>query len=98
VTGLVVSFAFSTTILTACGAVALAYYPLATVVTGRSLSTSRLKWLVGRLRSTAAPVEDEEPATLYLVPRLTPSPQAVPAPPLVTVSTEDTPARQSAAV
>lgn len=98
VAGLAVSFAFSTTILTTCGAVALAYYPLATAITGRTLSTSRLKWLVGRLRSSAAPVEAEEPAALYLVPRLTPSPQAVPAPPLVAVSTEDTSARHSAAV
>jgi transcriptional regulator with XRE-family HTH domain len=98
VAGVAVSFAFSTTILTACGAVALAYYPLATAVTGRTLSTSRLKWLVGRLRSSAAPVEAEEPATLYLVPRLTSSPQAMPAPPLVAVSTEETPARHSAAV
>ena len=98
VAGLAVSFALSTTILTACGAVALAYYPLATAVTGRTLSTSRLKWLVGRLRSSAAPAAAEEPATLYLVPRLTPSPPAMPAPPLVAVGTEDTQARHSAAV
>ena len=98
VAGLAISFAFSTTILTACGAVALAYYPLATAVTGRTLSTSRLKWLAGRLRSSVAPVATEEPATLYLVPRLTPSQPAMPATPLVAVSTEDTSARHSAAV
>jgi len=78
--------------------VALAYYPLATAATGRTLSSGRLKWLAGRLRSSAPAVEAEEPATLYLVPRLMGAAQPLPAPPLVTVDTDDASARHSAAV
>lgn len=107
--GLIISFAFSTTILTACGAVALVYYPLAAAVSGRTLSTSRLKWLARGLRlpSITPAVEAEEPATLYLVPRLAVTqqqqqPQPVPLPlaaaPLVAVTSEEPPARHSAAV
>ena len=77
---------------------ALAYYPLATAATGRTLSSGRLKWLAGRLRSSAPAAEAEEPATLYLVPRLTATAQPLPAPPLVTVGSDDAPARHSAAV
>jgi transcriptional regulator with XRE-family HTH domain len=96
--GAVLSYALSTAIIATCGAVALAYYPLATAATGRTLSSGRLKWLAGRLRSSAPAVEAEEPATLYLVPRLMGAAQPLPAPPLVTVVTENASARHSAAV
>ena len=96
--GVALAYGVGTTLLTACGGIALIYYPLATTVTGRTLSTSRLKWLVGRLHSTSPAAETEEPAPLYLVPRLTATPQPLPAAPLVAVGTEDAPARHSAAV
>ena len=96
--GVALSFGLGTTVLAACGATALAYYPLATAVTGRTLSTSRLKWLVGRVRTTAPAEVADEPATLYLVPRFTATAQPLPAAPLVAVGSEDTPARHSAAV
>ena len=98
VAGLLLSYIFTTAVIAACGAVALAYYPLATAATGRTLSSSRLKWLASRLGSNAPAIEAEEPATLYLVPRLTATAQPLPAAPLVAVGGEDAPARQSAAV
>ena len=96
--GAVLSYALSTAIITACGAVALAYDPLATAATGRTLSSGRLKWLAGRLRFSTPAAEAEEPATLYLVPRLMGAARPLPAPPLVTVATDNAPARHSAAV
>lgn len=99
--GVVLSYAFSTAVMTACGAVALAYYPLATAATGRTLSSSRMKWLLGRLHLTAPAAQAEEPATLYLVPRptmATATAQQLPPAPLVAVGGEDAPARHSAAV
>jgi hypothetical protein len=97
--GVALSYVFTTAVMAACGAVALAYYPLATAATGRTLSSSRLKWLTGRLGSSAPATEAEEPATLYLVPRLAATAQPLPAvPPLVVVGGEDAPARHSAAV
>lgn len=95
--GLALSYFLEAGVLAACGATALVYYPLATAVTGRTLSSSRLKWLVGRLRSSA-PATDEEPAPLYLVPRITHSAPPLPATQLVTVSGEESAARHSAAV
>jgi transcriptional regulator with XRE-family HTH domain len=96
--GVMLSYAFGGALLATCGATALIYYPLATGVTGRTLSGSRLKWLVGRLRSGAAASDAQEPATLYLVPRLTASAPPIQAPPMVAVAAEDAPARHSAAV
>jgi transcriptional regulator with XRE-family HTH domain len=104
--GVVLSWASGMAVMAACGAVALAYYPLATAITGRTLSATRLSWLVSRFRPGTPPVPAEEPATLYLVPRTAPVSQApsmpiVAAPlagPLVAVPSEDAPARHSAAV
>ena len=84
--------------MTACGATALIYYPLATAVTGRTLSAGKLKWLGGRLRSGAPAETAEEPAPLYLVPRLAATPQPLASASLVGAASEDEPARHSAAV
>jgi len=97
--GVALSYAAEMAVMAACGAVALVYYPLAIAVTDRTLSSTRVKWLTSRLRSNAPAIEGQEPAPLYLVPRLTVSPQPIPAAPLVAVvAAEDTPARHSAAV
>jgi transcriptional regulator with XRE-family HTH domain len=99
--GVALSWLSGMAVMAACGAVALAYYPLATAVTGRTLSATRLSWLVGGLGTTPA-TPAEEPTTLYLVPKLAPASQAAPGPvvaaPLVAVPSEDAPARHSAAV
>ena len=95
--GVGLSYALGAGVMAACGATALIYYPLATAITGRTLSTGKLKWLVGRLRSSAPVDTAEEPATLYLVPRLAPTAPPIAPAPLVGVA-EEAPARHSAAV
>jgi transcriptional regulator with XRE-family HTH domain len=96
--GVGLSFATGSSVMTACGITALVYYPLATAVTGRTLSAGKLKWLGGRLRP-GAPVEAlEEPAPLYLVPRLAATPQPLASASLVGATSDDAPARHSAAV
>jgi transcriptional regulator with XRE-family HTH domain len=78
IAGGIVSLAAGWPLLTACGAVALVYYPVATVLTGRVLSPAHLRSILkvhpAGIASDAALAS--EPATLYLVPR--PSPQATP--------------------
>jgi hypothetical protein len=66
-----VSLATGWPLLTACGAAALLFYPLATAVTGRVLSVARLRRLLGaRTLGTATAAEAApEPAPLYLVSR-----------------------------
>jgi transcriptional regulator with XRE-family HTH domain len=67
-------------LLTACGAVALAYYPMATIVTGRVLSPSHLRGVLKvHPAGTAQPAGAEqapvaEAVPLYLVPRAAGSP------------------------
>jgi transcriptional regulator with XRE-family HTH domain len=96
--GIGLSYALGAGVMAACGATALIYYPLATAITGRTLTTGKLKWLAGRMRSSAPVDAAEEPATLYLVPRLAPTAPALAPAPLVGVAAEDAPARHSAAV
>ena len=65
-------------LLTACGTAALAYYPLATVLTGRVLSPAHLRSILkvhpaGGMEATLA----EEPAPLYLVSRQPATPSLV---------------------
>ena len=65
-------------LLTACGAVALAYYPVATIVTGRVLSPAHVRSILkvhpaGTTHPAGAMDQLAEPSPLYLVPR-----QAVP--------------------
>lgn len=66
-----VSLATGWPLLTACGAAALVFYPLATAVTGRVLSVAQLRRLVGArsLGGGAAADAVPEPAPLYLVSR-----------------------------
>ena len=67
--------------LTTCGLVALVYYPVATGLTGRVLSNTKLRWLLTRAGARTR-TASARPAALYLVPK--------PAPlPLVTLGTED---------
>jgi len=63
-------------LLTACGAAALAYYPLATIVTGRVLSPAHLRGVLkvhpaGTAHGVAHAGAVAEPTPLYLVPRTT---------------------------
>ena len=78
IAGGLVSLAAGWPLLTACGAVALVYYPVATVLTGRVLSPAHLRSILkvhpAGTMSDASSASD--PAPLYLVPR--PSPQATP--------------------
>ena len=97
--GIGLSYALGAGVMAACGATALIYYPLATAITGRTLSrpaSSSGSWA----GCVPAPRPDnaEEPATLYLVPRLAPAAPPLAPAPLVAVAAEDAPARHSAAV
>jgi len=66
--GAAIGWAAGTPLLTTCGVMALLYYPLATTATGRTLSTTRMRWLVGR--GAPGPVEPAtEAPPLYLVSR-----------------------------
>lgn len=66
--GAAIAWTAGTPFLTTCGVTALLYYPLATTATGRTLSTTRLRWLVGRV--APGPVEPSTDAPpLYLVSR-----------------------------
>ena len=81
--------------LATCGVVALVYYPIATVLTGRVLSDTKLRWLLTRVGPRTRQTPAAEPAGLYLVPK--------PAPlPLVALGTEEehtaASARRTAAV
>jgi hypothetical protein len=66
--GLAIAWAAGTPLLTTCGVTALLYYPLATTATGRTLSITRMRWLVGR--GAPGPIEPgAEAQPLYLVSR-----------------------------
>jgi transcriptional regulator with XRE-family HTH domain len=71
IAGGAVTLAAGWPLLTACGAAALVYYPVATVLTGRVLSPAHLRSILkvhpARAMSDAVPAS--EPAPLYLVPR-----------------------------
>ena len=70
--GGVASVAMGWPLLTACGAAALIYYPIATVLTGRVLSPAHLRGILKvHPAGTAHPQleQAEEPSPLYLVPR-----------------------------
>lgn len=61
-------------LLTACGVAALAYYPLATIVTGRVLSPTHLRGILkvhpaGTSQPAGTGEAVAEPTPLYLVPR-----------------------------
>lgn len=75
VAGLVVSFAMGWPLLSAAGAVALVYYPIAAAITGRVLSPAQLRSILKvHPAGTAAPFDPEsaaDPAPLYLVSRQT---------------------------
>jgi hypothetical protein len=70
--GGVASLALGWPLLTACGAAALIYYPIATVLTGRVLSPAHLRGILKVHPAGAAHPQleqVEEPSPLYLVPR-----------------------------
>jgi len=75
VAGGIASLAMGWPLLTACGAAALVYYPLATALTGRALSPAHLRSILkapaGSVAVTVTPVAElaDEPTPLYLVPR-----------------------------
>jgi transcriptional regulator with XRE-family HTH domain len=75
VLGAVAAYAAEWPLLTACGAAALIYYPIATVLTGRALSTAHLRSILKVPAGMAHPagLDTLEPAAestpLYLVPR-----------------------------
>lgn len=57
-------------LLTACGAAALVYYPLATVLTGRVISSAHLRSILKvHPAGIVNAATEQEPAPLYLVPR-----------------------------
>ncbi len=72
--GLGVALAGGIDPLTACGLVALVYYPVATASTGRVLSNTKLRWLLTRVVARTRPAAVAESAGLYLVPRPAPLP------------------------
>jgi len=76
--------------LTTCGLVALVYYPLATALTGRVLTNSKLRWLFTKAIASTRMAPAAELAKLYLVPKPAPLPASMPAPlPLVALGTEE---------
>ena len=74
--------------LTSCGLVALVYYPLATALTGRVLTNTKLRWLLTKAmaRTRMAPAAT---AALYLVPKPTPLPAPLPLAALGTETEEE---------
>jgi transcriptional regulator with XRE-family HTH domain len=93
VTGGVASLVGGWPLLTACGAAALVYYPLATVLTGRVLSPAHLRSIL-KVHPAGIPsaAVEQEPAPLYLVPRQPPTPSLV-----VGVGADDFPQPRTAA-
>jgi transcriptional regulator with XRE-family HTH domain len=79
--GLGIAFWRGLDALTTCGVIALVYYPVATALTGRVLSDTKLRWLLKRVGvRTRTAVSAAEPAALYLVPKPAPAPLAAPLP------------------
>jgi len=93
ITGGIASLVSGWPLLTACGAAALVYYPLATVLTGRVLSSAHLRSI---LKVHPAGVMDgtleQEPSPLYLVPRQPAAPSLV-----VSVAADEFPQPRTAA-
>jgi transcriptional regulator with XRE-family HTH domain len=74
VLGGIASLVMGWPLLTACGAAALAYYPVATIVTGRVFSPAHLRGVLKVPAGTSQPAgalqaEAADPTPLYLVPR-----------------------------
>jgi transcriptional regulator with XRE-family HTH domain len=74
VIGGIASLVLGWPLLTACGAAALAYYPVATIVTGRVFSPAHLRGVLKVPAGMSQPAgalhtEAAEPTPLYLVPR-----------------------------
>jgi transcriptional regulator with XRE-family HTH domain len=73
--GGIASLAMGWPLLTACGAAALVYYPIATALTGRALSQVHLRSILKAPAGSAAVTvatfaeAEAEPTPLYLVPR-----------------------------
>ena len=93
----IVSLAAGWPLLSACGAVALVYYPIATVLTGRVLSPAHLRSIlkVHPAGTAHEAMPDAEPTPLYLVPR--PSPTATPSIEFNVVATDEFPQARTAA-
>ena len=95
--GAVVSYGTGWPLLTACGAAALVYYPVATALTGRVFSAVHLRSILKVHPAGAAPVTaDGEPAPLYLVSRQTSS-ASVSVPLVVGVTADEFPQPRTAA-
>ena len=84
--GAMVSITSGWSLLSACGAVALVFYPIATGVTGRVLSAGRLRSILRVHPAGTAPpaMEAAEPVPLYLVLR-----QPVKSPLVVSVGADE---------
>ena len=74
--GVSVALWFGLSPLTTSGVVALVYYPLATTLTGRVLSHTKVRWLLTGALSFTRATPTAEPAGLYLVPKSAPLPLA----------------------
>jgi transcriptional regulator with XRE-family HTH domain len=98
VLGAVASYAAGWPLLTACGAAALVYYPIATVLTGRALSPAHLRSILKAPAGMAHPtgLATSEPLAestpLYLVPRA-----SVPTPLVIGVAADEFPQPRTAA-
>jgi transcriptional regulator with XRE-family HTH domain len=93
--GGVLSLVAGLPLLSACGAVALVYYPIATAVTGRALSSVHLRSILkvhpAGTAAEAVPHEAPEPAQLYVISR-----QPAPAPLVVNVAADEFPQPRTA--
>jgi transcriptional regulator with XRE-family HTH domain len=95
VMGGITSLAMGWPLLAACGTVALVYYPVATVLTGRVLTSAHLRGILKVHPAGSAHAGTEavqEPAPLYLVPRPSATPSLV-----VGVATDEFPQPRTAA-
>jgi len=79
-------------LLISCGTAALAYYPLATALTGRVVSPAHLRSVLKVHPAGATQSAEPEPAPLYLVPRQAATPSLV-----VGVGADDFPQPRTAA-
>jgi transcriptional regulator with XRE-family HTH domain len=97
--GTIVSFATGWTFVSASGAVALVYYPIATALTGRVLSAGHLRSILKvHPARTPAPLDlsvAPEPAPLYLISRQT-APTSAALPLVVGVGADEFPQPRSA--
>jgi len=101
VVGLGIALLRGLDLLATCGLVALVYYPLATALTGRVLTSTKLRWLVTKAMARTRMAPAAELAKLYLVPKPAPLPAPLPLAALGTEPEEDAAAattRRTAAV